>query len=128
MSLFAPDETKELSPRIPCGRGTSAAWIIAAKWFTPTDNIAAQDFGPSAASALGRWPDSHRVSNLHWYQENEARLGDYAGRWIAILQGAVQAQATTFAQVHEVLTERNINGALIVRVPDNPLSRPRLIA
>ena len=77
-------------------------------------------------STLGEW--RNRKSNLRWFQENESKLGNYAGLWIAVLNGSIAASASSFAAVYETLTTLNINGALIVRVADNIRKRPRLIA
>ena len=129
MTHFAPTETKELSPRIPRGRGTSAAWEITLSWFALSDNIAHCDFGPLVASTPGRWLDTRRVSNLQWFEENEELLGAaYAGLWIAVLNRAVVASGSSFARVYEALAAGQINGALIVQVADNPNNQPRLIA
>lgn len=112
----------------PRGRGTAAALDIAMSWFTACDNIAHRDFGPPITNVEGsEWYDS-RVSNLRWFQENQAHLAEFAGRWVAVLNGVIEADGTSFAIVHDDLSARSINGALIVRVSDDVKNRSRLIA
>jgi hypothetical protein len=68
------------------------------------------------------------MTNLQWFEKNKEKMGRFAGRWVAVFGEAVVADAASFAEVHATLTKRNVNGALIVRVPENVTNRPRLIA
>ena len=108
MTLYIRDNTKDAP--LPGSRSTEPA--ISPRW--------------QVSSAPGEWRT--RKSNLRWFEENEPRLGNYAGLWVAVLNGAIMASASTFASVYESLAARKVNGALIVRVSDNVHKRPRLIA
>jgi hypothetical protein len=109
MTLYIRDYTKD-APRSQPGPSTWAA--VSPRW--------------QVSSAPGEWRT--RKSNLRWFQENESRLGNYAGLWVAVRDGSIVTSASSFAAVHETLTKLNLSGALIVRVSDNVHKRPRLIA
>jgi hypothetical protein len=67
-------------------------------------------------------------ADLDWVVANVSDLGEYSGRWIAVLARAVVASGTTASEVVDDLAERKIADALVTRIPDDIERRSYLIA
>ncbi len=67
-------------------------------------------------------------ADLDWVVANLSDLGQYSGRWIAVLARTVVASGTTASAVVDDLAERKIADALVTRVPDDLERRSFLIA
>lgn len=67
-------------------------------------------------------------ADLDWVVGNLSELGEYSGRWIAVLARTVVAAGTTASEVVDNLAERKIVDALVTRIPDDMERRSYLIA
>ena len=67
-------------------------------------------------------------ADLDWVVGNLSDIGEYSGRWIAVLARTVVAAGTTASEVVDNLAERKIVDALVTRILDDMERRSYLIA
>ncbi len=67
-------------------------------------------------------------ADLDWVVASLSDLGEYSGRWVAVLARTVVSSGTTAGEVVDDLAERKIADALVTRIPDAVERRSYLIA
>lgn len=79
-------------------------------------------FSPSrTANSAWQAPPNPSAGNKEneWFEKNLAKLGSYAGLWIAIKGKRMLASSSDLEEILDWLTSQHVADALVVQVPDD---------